>query len=78
MGLQDIEYICKNTTKSCDVHLMVTNPSVYVEKFIKLGASIVYVHPETDPPANPGFTLIIMTYSHRCNTSLTDSNDVQV
>ena len=48
MGLQDIEYICKNTTKSCDVHLMVTNPSAYVEKFIKLGASIVYVHPETD------------------------------
>ena len=28
---------------------MVTNPSAYVEKFIKLGASIVYVHPETDP-----------------------------
>lgn len=48
MGLQDIEYICKTATKPCDVHLMVTNPSAYVEKFAKIGAKIIYVHPETD------------------------------
>lgn len=49
MGLQDIEYICKTATKPCDVHLMVVKPSDYVEKFAKLGCSIIYVHPESDP-----------------------------
>lgn len=49
MGLQDIEYIVSHTTKPCDVHLMVVDPSLYIEKFIKLGVKIIYVHPETDP-----------------------------
>lgn len=48
MGLQDIEYICKKATKPCDVHLMVVNPGDYVEKFAKIGAQIIYIHPETD------------------------------
>lgn len=48
MGLQDIEYICKTATKPCDVHLMVTNPSDYVEKFANIGIKIIYIHPETD------------------------------
>lgn len=48
MGLQDIEYICKTATKPCDVHLMVTNPSDYVEKFMNIGCEIIYIHPETD------------------------------
>lgn len=51
MGLQDIEYICKNSSKPCDVHLMVTNPSLYVEKFVELGCKIIYIHPETDKHA---------------------------
>lgn len=51
MGLQDVEYICKNSSKPCDVHLMVTNPSLYVEKFAELGCQIIYIHPETDKHA---------------------------
>ena len=51
MGLQDIEYICKTATKPCDVHLMIENPSKYVEKFASLGAKIIYIHPEIDPHA---------------------------
>lgn len=51
MGLQDIEYICNNSSKPCDVHLMVTNPSLYVEKFAELGCQIIYIHPETDKHA---------------------------
>lgn len=51
MGLQDIEYICQTATKPCDVHLMVMNPSDYVEKFASLGAKIIYIHPETDSHA---------------------------
>ena len=51
MGLQDIEYICKTATKPCDVHLMIENPSKYVDKFASLGAKIIYIHPEIDPHA---------------------------
>lgn len=51
MGLQDIEYICKQATKPCDVHLMVVNPSDYIEKFAALGVKIIYIHPETDKHA---------------------------
>ena len=48
MGLQDIEYIVKTATKPCDVHLMVTKPSDYIQKFADIGVQIIYVHPETD------------------------------
>lgn len=48
MGLQDIEYICSVASKPCDVHLMVTNPAEYIEKFAQLGCSIIYIHPEAD------------------------------
>lgn len=48
MGLQDIEYICKNASKPCDVHLMIRNPGDYVDKFAKMGVGIIYVHPESD------------------------------
>lgn len=48
MGLQDIEYICNNATKKKDIHLMMINPAQYVEKFAKLGADIIYIHPESD------------------------------
>ena len=48
MGLQDIEYIVKATTKPCDVHLMVTKPADYIQKFVDIGVQIIYVHPETD------------------------------
>ncbi|MFV0394864.1 MAG: ribulose-phosphate 3-epimerase [Coprobacillaceae bacterium] len=48
MGLQDIEFICKQATIPCDVHLMVVEPAKYVEKFAKIGCQIIYIHPETD------------------------------
>ncbi|MFL2138977.1 ribulose-phosphate 3-epimerase [Desemzia sp. FAM 23991] len=51
MGLQDFEFIRKTTSKLVDVHLMVTNPGDYVEKFADLGADIIYIHPETDSNA---------------------------
>ena len=30
-----------------DVHLMVTHPDQYIQKFVDLGVKIIYVHPET-------------------------------
>jgi ribulose-phosphate 3-epimerase len=49
MGLQDIEWICKNATKPCDVHMMSYEPGRYIETFAKYGARVIYVHPEADP-----------------------------
>ena len=37
MGLQDIEYIVNVSSKPCDVHLMVSKPSAYVQKFADIG-----------------------------------------
>lgn len=48
MGLQDIEFVCKNATKKTDVHLMINNPNNYIEKFASLGVDIIYIHPESD------------------------------
>lgn len=48
MGLQDYELIRKETAKLMDVHLMIMNPERYVAKFAKLGADIIYFHPEAD------------------------------
>ncbi|MBS4210121.1 ribulose-phosphate 3-epimerase [Bacillus sp. FJAT-50079] len=48
MGLQDFEYIRSATKKTVDVHLMIDNPSAYIDLFAEKGADIIYFHPETD------------------------------
>lgn len=48
MGLQDIEFLVKNASKPCDVHLMVQQPERYIQKFADMGVKIIYVHPESD------------------------------
>lgn len=48
MGLQDFELVRSVTDKRIDVHLMIQEPSKYVEKFADLGADIIYIHPEAD------------------------------
>jgi len=48
MGLQDFQLIRKTTKKLVDVHLMIQDPSRYVEMFADMGADIIYFHPEAD------------------------------
>ncbi|MHC5227039.1 ribulose-phosphate 3-epimerase [Enterococcus sp. LJL99] len=48
MGIQDFSLIRSSTEKEVDVHLMIQDPSRYVELFADLGADIIYVHPESD------------------------------
>ena len=48
MGLQDIEFIVKQATVPCDVHLMVNKASDYISKFAEMGVQIIYVHSEND------------------------------
>ena len=51
MGLQDIEWLCKNATIPCDVHMMAERPERYIQKFATMGVRVIYVHPEADPHA---------------------------
>lgn len=51
MGLQDIEYICRNSNIPCDIHMMTEHPGEYIEKFALMNAKIIYIHPEADKHA---------------------------
>ena len=48
-GFPVIERVCKATTKTCDVHLMIVEPGKYAEAFQKAGADILTVHIEACP-----------------------------
>lgn len=48
MGVMDIQAIRKYTDKKVDCHLMIENPGTKVDWFIKAGADIVYIHPESE------------------------------
>ena len=45
-GIPVTEAIHRHATKPLDVHLMIVNPELYLEAFVKAGASIVTVHLE--------------------------------
>ncbi|MBQ4795072.1 ribulose-phosphate 3-epimerase [Pectobacterium versatile] len=46
LGPEDIKAVSKLATLPYDVHLMVTNPDTYIDRFAELGCSIIYVHAE--------------------------------
>ena len=47
MGLGDIKCVCENAHIKSDIHLMILEPCNYIELFAKVGASIIYIHPES-------------------------------
>ncbi|MCU6671533.1 ribulose-phosphate 3-epimerase [Enterobacteriaceae bacterium H4N4] len=47
LGPEDIKAVSKLATVPYDVHLMVTNPDPYIDRFAELGCSIIYVHAES-------------------------------
>lgn len=55
MGLQDTAFLCGRAHIPCDVHLMIEQPVQYVDTFADMGASILYVHPESE--THPARTL---------------------
>lgn len=48
LGTNDVKEICKCTDKPVDCHLMIENPGNKVDWFIDAGASILYIHPESE------------------------------
>lgn len=63
MGLQDAEFICRNATKPVDIHLMIQQPSLHIQRFIQMGADILYIHPEADQ--QPARTLDMIRSAQR-------------
>ena len=48
MDVMDVETIRRYTDKPLDCHLMMENPANKVDWFIKAGANIIYIHPESE------------------------------
>ena len=48
MGVMDVQTIRRYTDKPVDCHLMIENPGSKVDWFIRAGADIVYIHPESE------------------------------
>ena len=48
MGVMDVQTIRRYTEKPVDCHLMIENPATKVDWFIKAGANIIYIHPESE------------------------------
>lgn len=48
IGLPVVRSLRKATGMTIDCHLMITDPGVYAEQFVKAGADMVSVHVETD------------------------------
>ena len=48
MGLQDISYVCSRSSIKTEVHLMMENPSEYIQLFAEIGVDIIYIHPESE------------------------------
>ena len=49
VGLPVVKSLAKATRLPIDAHLMITDPGIYAEQFVKAGAKMVSVHVETDP-----------------------------
>ena len=52
IGIPVLQSVRKYTDMVLDVHLMITEPVRYVERFAEAGADIVVVHLESDTPEN--------------------------
>ena len=48
MGVMDVQTIRRYTDKPVDCHLMIENPGSKVDWFIRAGANIIYIHPESE------------------------------
>lgn len=48
MGLRDLQSVRRNTKKPVDVHLYMMNPMRHIDAFVREGADIIYVFPESE------------------------------
>jgi len=48
LGLGDVKTICSNSNIETELHLMIVEPSKYINLFAEAGVDIIYFHPEAD------------------------------
>ncbi len=48
LGLNDVKTICSKSHIATELHLMIEEPSKYINLFAEAGADIIYFHPEAD------------------------------
>ncbi len=48
LGLGDVKTVCKNTQLETELHMMVLEPSKYIDLFANAGIDIIYFHPDAD------------------------------
>ena len=48
LGVEDYKAVRSLTDKRMDVHLMVQEPSKYIDIFADLGANLIYIHPDSE------------------------------
>lgn len=48
MGMGDIEYIAQASNLETELHLMIKQPSRYIDQFANTGVDIIYIHPDSD------------------------------
>jgi ribulose-phosphate 3-epimerase len=61
LGIQDIEAVCRLSSRKSEVHLMIVNPGKYIHKFADLGVDIIYIHPDSDYHPSTVIQLIMET-----------------
>ncbi len=57
-GIPVVEAVRRGTKLPLDVHLMIANPELYIEKFINAGANSITIHQEATPHLHRLLTLI--------------------
>lgn len=77
IGPQTVAAIKKYTALPLDVHLMISEPDKYIEKFIKAGADILTVHVEASPHIHRSIQLI-NSFGIKSGISINPSTPVEV
>lgn len=67
MGYQDMHFISSVTSKEIDVHLMVSNPHLYLPILYETKANCIYIHPEAD--SDPAST-VEKIKKHECSAGI--------
>lgn len=71
-----IKCIRKSTDKVFDVHLMIENPDLYIEDFVKAGADIITVHQESSNHLHRTIQLI-KSYGVKAGVSLNPATPLE-
>ncbi|MFT8869733.1 ribulose-phosphate 3-epimerase [Liquorilactobacillus nagelii] len=75
LGVEDFAAVRSLTKKPMDVHLMVKYPEKYIDLFKRLGANLIYFHPET---ANISTSLISKIKSSGMKAGIAISPNISI